>query len=137
MPASRLLSEESQPVDILTFPLYAEMMRAGIHFLAELTAVDAGLPDVQVWILEEIGRILNAKSTTLYLVDKVNEQSLIKKAKGEGDRWTSLLVPLDEEGLVVEAMRIGDQIITQGAAGERLFCIPLILIPYKLSRSSC
>jgi two-component system NtrC family sensor kinase len=126
MPASRLLSEESQPVDILTFPLYAERMRAGIRFLAELTAVDAGLPGVQVWILEEIGRILKTKSTTLYLVDKVNDQSLIKKAKGEGGRWTSLLVPLDEEGLVVEAMRIGDQIIKKGPAGENLFCIPLM-----------
>ena len=126
MPAPRLLSEESQPVDSLTYPLYAEMMRTGIRFLAELTAVNAGLPEVQVWILEEIGRILRAKSTTLYLVDKLNDQSLSRTAKDEGDQWISLPVPLDEEGPVVEAMRIGEQIIQQKSAGERQFYIPLL-----------
>ena len=128
MPASRLLSEESQPVDILTFPPSAEMMRAGIRFLAELTAVDAGLPEAQVWILEQIDSILRAESTSLYLVEKSNDRSLTKRAKGEGGRWSSMLVPLDEEGLVEEAMRIGDQIVTQGASGEMQFCIPLMTV---------
>jgi PAS domain S-box-containing protein len=128
MPASRLLSDELQPVDILTFSPYAEMMRAGIRFLAELTAVDAGLPNVQFWILEQIDHILRAESTSLYLVEKNNDRNLIKNAKGEGNRWICTPVPLDEEDLVAEAMRTGDQIITQGASGEMQSCIPLMTV---------
>jgi PAS domain S-box-containing protein len=128
MPAPRLLSEESQPVDILTFPPSEEMMRAGIRFLAKLTSVDAGLPEMQIWIVDQIDRILNAKSTSLYLVDKSNHQSLIKKAKEDGGRWTSMPVPMGEENLVEKAMRTGDQIITKGTDGEVQFCTPLMTV---------
>jgi PAS domain S-box-containing protein len=126
MPAHRLLSEESQPVDSLTYPLSMETLWAGIGFLAELSAVDVGLLEGQVWILEELERILGAKSTALYLVDKRDDRSLIKATRAEGEKWIRLPVPAAEEELAVEAMRTGSQVVEKKSSAERKFYVPLM-----------
>jgi PAS domain S-box-containing protein len=125
MPQSRLLTEESQPVD-LTHPHYLEMLQAGMGFLAELSALDAGLPEVQIWILEEIARIFRAKTAVLYLVDNSGERNLIKTARDEGDQWSSLTVSRAEQDLAVEAMQSGQQIIQEGSAGGVQYYVPLM-----------
>ncbi len=102
------------------------MNRAVLRFLVELTAVDAGLEEVQAWILEETRQILGAKSASLYVWDESNSQCLNKKKQSEGGQWTCQLIPLDDNSPVVESIQTGSQLITPGISGGSIVYIPLM-----------
>ena len=102
------------------------MMRAGLCFLTQLTAIDAGSDKVQAWFMEETVRILGAKSSTLYLCDETNDGRLIKKTLNERGEMTSQLISLESENLVVETISTGSLLVGRSDSGERLFYIPLM-----------
>lgn len=122
---SQLIAKESQLGDTLALPDNADMMRSGLCFLAQLTAVDSGSDKVQTWIMEETVRILGAKSSTLYLCDEAKDERLIKKTLHEGGKLTSQLISLEAETLVEETISTGSLFVGRSDSGERLFYIPL------------
>ncbi|MBE9474597.1 MAG: PAS domain-containing protein, partial [Chloroflexi bacterium] len=103
-----------------------EKNHAGIRFLVKLSAVDAGIDEVQSWILEETIKILDVKSASLFLCDESGDHKLTKKMRSEGGQWTSQVISMDESSEVEEAMRTRSQLIFQVTPGSRIFYIPLV-----------
>ena len=103
-----------------------ENNHAGIRFLVKLSAVDAGIDEVQAWILEEIRKFLDVKSATLYLCDESGAHKLTKKTRSEGGHWTSQMISMDENSEVVETIRTRSQLIFPQTPGSRIFYTPLV-----------
>jgi PAS domain S-box-containing protein len=103
-----------------------DMNDAGIRFLVELSAVDAGIDEVQAWFLEETRQILNAKSATLYLCDESGAHKLTKKTLAEGGQWTSQVIPVDESSEIAQAIQNRSQLSFPAPPGSKIFYIPLV-----------
>jgi two-component system NtrC family sensor kinase len=103
-----------------------EMNHAGIRFLVEISAVDAGADEVQAWFLEETIQILDATSASIYLCDESGSNKFTKKRLTVGGQWTCQVIPTAESSKVVETIRSGNLLITPGISGGKKIFIPLM-----------
>jgi two-component system NtrC family sensor kinase len=106
--------------------LEEDVYHAGLHFLAELVAVDAGVAEVQAWILEEVRKIVGAISASLYLCEESNVNCLNKKTQSEDGQLSSQLIPLDATSLLFEALQTEGHLLSPGISGISTVYIPLI-----------
>lgn len=105
-----------------------DQVHAWLGFLADLASTDAESNEGQEWIVEGIGRLLGARSVSLYLYEESEEQKLHKYKvvwSVEGG-CIGEHISLDEGNRVVEAIASGSHFTVQDAAMETAVYLPLI-----------
>ncbi len=99
---------------------------AWISLLVKLSAIDAGTQEGQTWFLEEIGKLLGAKSVALFLYDESHNHELSKNSLSEAGQWHSQVIPVETAEEVIKAIHSGNQTILSGTPESRIFYFPLI-----------